>query len=75
MNGALRYKVWAVSKDHRFTVAANFAVSHPKLEGWVTAPDDPEMDPRYILVQSCAAGEFQPSLAVIDHVVDSLELP
>ncbi|HEY2710939.1 MAG TPA: hypothetical protein VGI60_00370 [Chthoniobacterales bacterium] len=73
MNGALRYKVWAVSRNHRFTVFANFAVTHPKLDGWVAMPDEFEKDPRYILIQSCPADEFQPSLTVVDRMIDSLD--
>ena len=73
MNGPLRYKIWGVSKDHHFTVAASFAVTHPRLEGSETAPEDITKDPGYILIQSCAADEFQPSLTVIDHMIDSLD--
>ena len=82
-NGHLRYEVWGVTYDHRFTVVAWIAVSHPKLAGWIAK--EPELrdtrnlealkkDPDYVLVETCRPDEFEPSLTAFDQLIDSLRI-
>ena len=83
-NGRLAYEVWGVTRDHRYTVVASvFSVSHPELAGRLSRPRELRVartlrelkrDRRYKLVERCSPGEFEPSLAAFDQMLDSLTI-
>jgi hypothetical protein len=87
-NGMLEYEVHGFTSDGLFTVVASCGVTHPdlpsvndihKVRGYryngTTAADTRwplRQDPDYKLVESCAADAFEPSLASVDRLADSL---
>ena len=77
-NGHLTYEVWAVTRDHKYTVVATVPVTHPKLANWgpeVRSPrtaDALKKDRDYRLVETCGPDEFRPDLAAFDRMLDTL---
>lgn len=83
-NGMLAYEIHGLTRDGQY-VKGRFEVTHPKLteygsevrdyqEGDPAEPGSPmRKDRDYILVESCPAGEFQPSLSEIDRFVGTLK--
>ena len=81
-NGHLKYEVWGVTADRRYTVIAHISVSHPKLGRW----EEPESfrdyrslealkrDPDYKLIERCKPEEFTPSLTAFDRMLDALRI-
>jgi len=81
-NGHLKYEVWGVTADRRYTVIAHISVSHPKLGRW----EEPESfrdyrslealkrDPDYKLIERCKPEEFTPGLIAFDRMLDSLRI-
>ena len=81
-NGHLKYEVWGVTADRRYTVIAHISISHPKLGRW----EEPESfrdyrslealkrDPDYKLIERCEPEEFTPSLTAFDRMLDSLRI-
>lgn len=84
-NGMLQYEVHGLT-DHGRYIRASFGVTHPDLVEFgpgVRSHRDSETgnpsrgmreDPHYQLVETAAADEFQPSLAEIDALLDTLEI-
>lgn len=82
-NGRLKYEVWGVTADRKYTVTAWISVSHPKLPD---SEDDPESvrdvrtiealkrDPDYKRIERCKPEEFTPSLTAFDEMLDSLKI-
>lgn len=76
-NGHLKYEVWGVTPDHRFTVVASVSVSHPKL-----AERGPKVRQTrtiaalkhrdYKLVEHCSPNAFEPSLTAFDRMLETL---
>lgn len=79
-NGHLTYEVWGVATDGRHVVHANFLVTHSQLASWGAEVRDAasieamKKDPDYMLVESCPADDFDPSLAAIDKMMNSLQI-
>lgn len=79
-NGHLRYEIWGITRDRRFTVVARVAVSHVKLAGWggkkplryARTVDALKKDRDYKRIERCSPDEFQPSLKAFDQMLDSL---
>jgi len=84
-NGMLLYEVHGVSYDQRFTIRAQFGLTHPRLtEFGPTVRDHPDdtfklesrmrRDRDYLLVEKCPDNAFQPGLDAIDAMLDTLKL-
>jgi len=77
-NGHLRYEVWGVTRDKRYTVVAMISVSHSKLGDWGEhvriAPSMQALkrDMDYKLVERCSPEEFEPSLTAFDRMLGTL---
>jgi hypothetical protein len=67
-----------LTRDHKHTVVASVAVSHPKLADWGSDVRDVrsiaalKRDGDYERVEKCGADEFEPSLTAFDKILDSL---
>jgi hypothetical protein len=83
-NGMLLYEAHGVTRDHRYTVKAQFGVTHPALtefgprvRDYRDDSDKPDsamrQDPDYLLVENCPDDAFQPSIAAIDDMLDTLK--
>lgn len=81
-NGHLRYEVWGVTTDKRYTAIATVGVSHPKLAAWGRGPEVRDArsiqalkrDRDYKLIERCKPEEFTPSLTTFDQMLDSLTI-
>jgi hypothetical protein len=79
-NGHLRYEVWGVTPDKRYTVVASLSVSHPKLGDWgehvrvARSMEALKRDKDYKLVERCSPKQFEPSLTAFDRMLDTLEI-
>lgn len=82
-NGRLKYEVWGVTADRKYTVTAWISVSHPKLADSEDAPEarrsvrtieELKRDPDYKLIERCKPDEFTPSLTAFDRMLDSLTI-
>ena len=84
-NGMLEYEIVGFTKDHRYTIRADFSVTHPRLTAFGpkvrdyrddTFKSDSKMrrDPDYILVEKCPGAKFQPSLDTIDAFLDTISI-
>ena len=77
-NGHLKYEVWGVTSDRRYTVVASVSVSHPMLAEWGSEVRDAlsiaalKRDRDYRLVESCSPEKFKPSLTAFDRMLDTL---
>jgi hypothetical protein len=77
-NGHLRYEVWGVTHNKKYTVVASVSVSHPRLDDWGEhVRDAPSLaalkqDRDYKRVEKCDPEEFEPSLTVFDRMLETL---
>jgi hypothetical protein len=80
-NDRLRYEVWGLTADGKYTVVASVSVSHPKLEhpnpkqgrSYRTV-EALKRDPDYKRIERCKPEEFTPSLTAFDEMLDSLAI-
>jgi hypothetical protein len=83
-NGMLLYEVHGVTTDQRYTVRAQFGLTHPRLTEFgpgvrdyrddASNPDSPmRRDRDYRLVEHCPNDAFQPSIKDIDAMLDTLK--
>jgi hypothetical protein len=78
-NGMLLYEVHGVTTDKRYSVRAQFGITHPRLvefgPGVRDHRDDEPMrrDPDYRLVERCPDHAFQPTIKDIDALLNTLK--
>ncbi len=82
-NGMLLYEVHGITNDQKYTIRAQFGLTHPHLRefgpglhNYRDNPSKPDSamrrDPDYLLVETCPDGAFQPSIKDIDAMLDTL---
>jgi hypothetical protein len=86
-NGMLEYQVHGITWDRRYTIRAQFGITHPRLTEFgpkVRYRDPPgtgndpglqmRKDPDYVLVEKSSPEKFQPSIREIDAMLDGLRV-